>query len=99
MALKVVHIDRKKLNLQAEAKAFWENVLKPKWEKRAREDAEKMVRELKSGSKCPPQEFITQRETKKPGEKLEIVIEVDGNKLKIRQRTKKVNKNSDQNSD
>jgi len=92
MALKVVHINRKALNLQAEANAFWENVLKPKWEKREREGAEKMLRELKSGGKYPPQKFTTQLETKKPGQKLEIVIEVDGNKLKIRQRTKKVNK-------
>ena len=70
MALKVIHIDRKKLNLQAEAHALWENVLKPKWEKRDREGAEKFLRELKSGSKCPPQKFTTQLETKKTGQNL-----------------------------
>lgn len=36
MALKVVHINRKKLDVDAETQAFSENVLKPKWEERAR---------------------------------------------------------------
>ena len=51
MALKVVYINRKELNLKAEANAFWENVLKPKWEKRDRESAKKFLLELQSGGK------------------------------------------------
>lgn len=43
MALKIVHIgDQDKLRREAEVRAFWEEVLKPKWEAEARMRAEKL---------------------------------------------------------
>ncbi len=43
MALKVVHIiKRETIAQEAEARAFWEDVLKPKWEAEARIKAEKL---------------------------------------------------------
>ena len=38
MGLKLVHINRPELSRKAEAKAMWENVLKPKWEEQVREN-------------------------------------------------------------
>ena len=46
MGLKVVHIDRAQVSKDAAAKAFYENVLKPKWEAQARERALKLRAEL-----------------------------------------------------
>jgi hypothetical protein len=89
MALKVIHIDRQALNREAEAKAFWGNVLKPKLERRARERGGKLMMILKTKENTLRQGFSFNKETSIPGEILEIVIEVDGNKLNIRHRTKK----------
>jgi hypothetical protein len=47
MGLKVVHINRAEVCKDAEAKAMWENVLKPKWEQQARERGAKLLAELK----------------------------------------------------
>lgn len=99
MALKVIHIDRQALNREAKAKALWENVLKPKLERRARERGGKLMMILKTKENALRQEFSFNKETSKPGEILEIVIEVDGNKLNIRHRTKKIIENSHQKSD
>ena len=52
MGLKVVHINREEVCKDAEAKAMWENVLKPKWEQQARERGAKLLAELK-GTKTP----------------------------------------------
>ena len=47
MALKVIHIaDRDKLNREAEARALWEEVLKPKWDMEARKKANKIRAQL-----------------------------------------------------
>ena len=83
MGLKVIHIDRKKLDLENEARSLWENVLKPKWEKRCSVRAEKLMTELRRDGKALTSGFTTQNETIESGEKLKIVIEVDGNKLNI----------------
>lgn len=53
MALKIVHINKKDLGRQAEVKAFWENVLKPKWEAKVIQRGEKIRAEL-MGGKVPP---------------------------------------------
>jgi len=43
MALKVVHITKQEtITREAEARALWEDVLKPKWEAEARMKAEKL---------------------------------------------------------
>ena len=43
MALKVVHITKiETIEREAEARALWEDVLKPKWEAEARMKAEKL---------------------------------------------------------
>jgi hypothetical protein len=55
MGLKVVHINREEVCKDAEAKAMWENVLKPKWEKQARERGAKLLAELK-GTQTPTPE-------------------------------------------
>lgn len=47
MGLKVVHINRTELSKRAEAIAFWENVLKPKWEQRNQKEAEDFLAKLK----------------------------------------------------
>jgi hypothetical protein len=47
MGLKVVYIDRREISKDADARALWENVLKPKWEQLARERGEKLLAELK----------------------------------------------------
>jgi hypothetical protein len=57
IALKVIHIDRQALNREAEAKAFWENVLKPKLERRARERGEKLMMILKTKENALRQDF------------------------------------------
>src|SRR5258707_12383086 len=44
---KVAHIGRKRLDRETEPRAFWEEVLKPKWDKRALDRAEKMLNYLK----------------------------------------------------
>jgi len=54
MKLKVVHIDRKSIAFEAEARAFAENVLIPKWEAQARRRAEKLRAELR-GTPLPVQ--------------------------------------------
>jgi hypothetical protein len=46
MGLKVVHINKKEILKDAETKAMWENVLKPKWEEQARERGAKLLAEL-----------------------------------------------------
>ena len=46
MGLRIVHINRVELSKKAEAKAMWENVLKPKWDAKARERALKLRAEL-----------------------------------------------------
>jgi hypothetical protein len=47
MDLKVIHITRKRLDRkEADVRALWENVLKPKWEKRFRARAEELVTEV-----------------------------------------------------
>jgi hypothetical protein len=46
MGLKVVHINTAEVWKEAEAKALWENVLKPKWEEQARERGAKLLAEL-----------------------------------------------------
>jgi len=55
MGLKVIHINREEICKDAEAKAMWENVLKPKWEQQARERGAKLLAELK-GAKTPTPE-------------------------------------------
>jgi len=52
MGLKIVHINRIRVSKDAEARAMWENILKPKWEQQARERGEKLLAELK-GAKAP----------------------------------------------
>ena len=47
MPLKIVHIDKDGLDQDAEVRAFWENVLKPKWEAKAKADAEKLFTKLR----------------------------------------------------
>lgn len=47
MGLKVVHINKVEVIKDAEAKAIWENVLKPKWNEQARERGTKLAAELK----------------------------------------------------
>jgi hypothetical protein len=54
MALKVVHINKERRDLDAEAWALWENVLKPKWEAQARRLAEEVLAELQAGKGPPP---------------------------------------------
>lgn len=49
MTLKVIHINREANYQERAAKEFWENVLKPKWEARGRERAEKLFAGLKAG--------------------------------------------------
>lgn len=49
MGLTVVHINRDATTLEANAKALWEKVLKPKWDVRAREEAEKMFSKISPG--------------------------------------------------
>jgi hypothetical protein len=46
MGLKIVHINRAEVSKNAAAKAFYENVLKPKWDAQARERALKLRAEL-----------------------------------------------------
>jgi hypothetical protein len=53
MALKVVHIDKKRVVLDAEAIALWEEVLKPKWEGQAKRLAEEVKAELEAGKGAP----------------------------------------------
>jgi hypothetical protein len=55
MGLKVVYINREEICKDAEARAMWENVLKPKWEQQARERGAKLLAELK-GAKTPMSE-------------------------------------------
>ena len=52
MVLKVVHINKKAVVKDAEAKAMWENVLKPKWDQQARERGARLLAELR-GEKTP----------------------------------------------
>lgn len=67
MALKVVHINRERLDLEADAMALWENVLKPKWEAQARRLADEVLAELQAGKGPPPkpQEQRTSRKRQK----------------------------------
>lgn len=81
--LKVIHINRKKLDLENEARLLWENVLKPKWEMRFSARADKLKAELISNGKNLPPEFISKNETIELDENRKIVIEIDGNKLNI----------------
>jgi len=54
MGLKVVHINRVELSKKAEAKAMWENILKPKWEEQARDRGAKLLAELKGAQPRTP---------------------------------------------
>ena len=49
MGLIVAHINRQASELDANAKALWEKVLKPKWDAKAREEADKMFSKIKPG--------------------------------------------------
>lgn len=49
MGLIVAHINREAATLDAKAKALAEKVLRPKWETRDREEAEKMFSKIKPG--------------------------------------------------
>ena len=50
MALKVVHITKQEdIVREAEARALWEDVLKPKWQEQARLKAEKLFAKLYPG--------------------------------------------------
>jgi hypothetical protein len=92
MDMKVVHITRKKLNRkEADVRELWENVLKPKWEKRAR--AEGLVTKLTGRGRLLAPEFTAQQEVRKSVEKIEIVIEVGGNNLTIKRATISGDKN------
>jgi hypothetical protein len=85
MDLKIVHISRNQLDRkEADARALWENVLKPKWEKRSRARAEGLVTKLPGDGKMFFPEFTAQQEVQKSVEKIEISIEVSGNNLSIR---------------
>ncbi len=99
MDLKVIHIDRKKLDLQNEARILWEEVLKPKWDKRSLEHAEKLLRYLKAHGNSSSKEFNLREQFIEPSEKLKIVIEVDRNRLNIKCSSKTEIKNSHQNCD
>ena len=59
VGLKVVHINTVELRKKAEAKAFWENVLKPKWEEQARERAAKLLAELRGKRPGTPEHSPT----------------------------------------
>ena len=54
MGLKVVHINTDEIRKDAAAKALWENVLKPKWEAKARERGEKLLEELTGKKRDAP---------------------------------------------
>lgn len=88
MILKVIHIDRRKIDFESKARELWETVLKPKWEKRSSARAGKLTAELIRDGKNTTPEFITKKERIVPGEKLKILIEVDGNNLNITRLTK-----------
>ena len=49
MGLIVAHINRDATTLEANAKALWEKVLKPKWDAKARDDANKLFSKIKPG--------------------------------------------------
>jgi hypothetical protein len=59
MGLKVVHINRAEVSKQAEAKALWENVLKPKWDKQARERGTRLLTELTGKEPDAPEPLST----------------------------------------
>jgi hypothetical protein len=85
MDLKVFHITKKRLDRKkADVSELWENVLKPKWEKRCRARAERLVTKLTINGSILVSEFTTQQEVRKSVEKIEIVIEVGGNNLSIK---------------
>lgn len=50
MGLKIVHINKRDIAQEAEVKALWENVLKPKWEAQARLRAERLADKLKTSN-------------------------------------------------
>lgn len=85
MDLKVVHISRNQHDRkEADARALWENVLKPKWEKRSRTRAEGFLTKLPRHGEMFFPVFDTRQEGRKSVEKIEVVIEVTGNNLSIR---------------
>lgn len=49
MGLIVAHINREATTLEANAKALWEKVLKPKWDGKARAEADKLFSKIKPG--------------------------------------------------
>ena len=61
MALKVVHINTVEVRKDAEAKALWENILKPKWEEQARERGAKLLAELTGKKPDAPEPAPTKR--------------------------------------
>ena len=61
MSLKVIHIDRKKIDREAEAREFREKILLPKWEKQSQARAERIMTELRNGKRSTS-EFTTQKE-------------------------------------
>lgn len=83
MGLKIIHIDRRKIDFEVRAREFWETVLKPKWEKRSRAQAEKLRANLIRDSKVSTPGFTTQKERIVRGEEMKIVIDLDGNSLNI----------------
>jgi len=56
MALTIAHIKREEIHREAKARAFWEQVLAPKWDAKAREEADKMFSKdkTKKSSTSPP---------------------------------------------
>lgn len=42
MSLRIVHINKEATDRQARARKMWEEVLKPKWEAKAKQDAVKL---------------------------------------------------------
>ena len=70
MGLKLIHIDRGKIDFEARAREFRETVLKPKWDVRSRERAEKLMAKIIRDSKTSTPEFITPKERIVRGEKI-----------------------------
>ena len=94
MDLKVFHITKKRLDRKkADVSELWENVLKPKWEKRSRARAEGLVTKLTINDSILASEFAGQREAPKSVEKIKIVIEIGGNNLTIKRATISGDKN------
>ena len=77
MGLRVSHSDRKRLDCENEPREFWEQVLNPKWEKRALDRAKKLRNYLKAQEIASSKGPTLQKPLAEPNEKLKIVIEAD----------------------